>query len=40
MNTEKMTVHRALAELKTLDDRILKAINGACFCIPMIRWAE
>lgn len=32
MNTEKMTVHRALAELKTLDDRILKAINGACFC--------
>ena len=32
MNTEKMTVHRALAELKTLDDRILKAISGACFC--------
>lgn len=32
MNTEKMTVHRALAELKTLDDRIHKAIAGAYYC--------
>ena len=29
MTTEKMTVHKALAELKVLDDRILVAI-GAC----------
>lgn len=29
MTTEKMTVHKALAELKVLDDRILAAI-GAC----------
>lgn len=33
MNTEKMTVHRALAELKTLDDRIEKAIKNATYCI-------
>lgn len=32
MNTEKMTVHRALAELKTLDDRIWKAINETVYC--------
>lgn len=32
INTEKITVHRALAELKTLDARIQKAINGACYC--------
>ena len=32
MNTEKMTVHRALAELKTLDDRIEKAISSITFC--------
>lgn len=33
MNTEKMTVHRALAELKTIDDRISKAIASTEFCI-------
>ena len=27
MTTEKMTVHKALAELKVLDDRILVAIG-------------
>lgn len=32
MNTEKMTVHRALAELKTLDSRIHKAIQSAKYC--------
>lgn len=33
MNTEKMTVHRALAELKTIDDRISKAIASTEFCV-------
>lgn len=32
MNTEKMTVHRALAELKTLDTRIQKAISSTRYC--------
>lgn len=32
MNTEKMTVHRALAELKTLDARIQKAISSTTYC--------
>lgn len=32
MNTERMTVHRALAELKTIDARINKAINTTKFC--------
>lgn len=32
MNTEKMTVHRALAELKTLDARIQKAISSTIYC--------
>lgn len=31
MTTEKMTVHKALCELKTLDDRINKAIQGAVY---------
>ena len=31
MNTEKMTVHKALAELKIIDDRIKKAIDSATF---------
>lgn len=31
MNKEKMTVHRALAELKTIDDRIAKAITSTTF---------
>lgn len=32
MNTEKMTVHRALAELKVLDSRIQKKISSSVFC--------
>lgn len=32
MNTETMTVHRALAELKTIDSRIESKISGATFC--------
>ena len=30
--TEKMTVHRALAELKVIDDRIISAINSGKYC--------
>lgn len=30
---EKMTVHKALAELKIIDDRIISAINGGTYCI-------
>lgn len=30
--TEKMTIHKALAELKILDDRIENAIEDAVFC--------
>ena len=33
MTTEKMTVHKALAELKILDDRILSAIYGGTYCV-------
>lgn len=32
MNTEKMSVHRALAELKTIDARIAKKIRESTFC--------
>ena len=32
MNKEKMTIHRALADLKTIDDRIEKAISETKFC--------
>lgn len=32
MNTETMTVHRALAELKVLDARIHKAISNTVYC--------
>ena len=32
MNIEKMTVHRALAELKTLDTRIQKTISSTRYC--------
>lgn len=31
MNKEQMTVHRALAELKVIDDRIFKAINAGTY---------
>lgn len=33
MTTEKMTVHKALAELKLLDDRIEKAIAEGIYCV-------
>ena len=33
MNTEKMTIHKALSELKIIDDRIKKAIASSIFCI-------
>jgi hypothetical protein len=33
MNTERMSVHKALSELKTLDDRIEKNIEGSCFVV-------
>lgn len=33
MTTEKMTVHKALSELKILDDRIHLAISEAVFCV-------
>lgn len=32
MVTEKMTVHKALAELKLLDDRIKKAVASGVYC--------
>lgn len=28
-----MTVHKALAELKIVDDRIISAINGGTYCV-------
>ena len=31
MTTEKMTVHKALCELKTMDSRIAKEISNANF---------
>lgn len=33
MTTEKMTVHKALAELKLLDNRIEKAITEGIYCV-------
>lgn len=33
MTTEKMTVHKALAELKIIDDRIISAINEGTYCV-------
>ncbi|MCM1500684.1 MAG: hypothetical protein NC124_19655 [Clostridium sp.] len=33
MTQEKMTVHKALAELKIVDDRIISAINGGTYCV-------
>lgn len=33
MTVEKMTVHKALAELKIIDDRIISAINGGTYCV-------
>ena len=33
MTTEKLTIHKALAELKVLDDRIISTIGNAVYCI-------
>lgn len=33
MTTEKMTIHKALAELKILDSRIMNAIPSGTYCI-------
>ena len=40
MTTEKMTVHKALAELKTMDDRIAKAIRGTTYVLAVKHSAE
>ena len=37
---EKMTVHKALAELKTMDDRISKAISSTTFVLATKHSAE
>lgn len=39
-NTEKMTIHKALAELKTLDDRIISAMREQAFCVAVKHSAE
>lgn len=33
MTNEKMTIHKALSELKVLDDRIVKAIHNGTYCL-------
>ena len=33
MTVEKMTIHKALAELKLMDDRIISAINNGDYCV-------
>lgn len=40
MTTEKMTIHRALSELKTLDDRIEKAIRETTYVLAVKHSAE
>ena len=40
MTTEKMTVHKALAELKTMDDRITKAIGAVPYVLAVKHSAE
>lgn len=40
MTQEKMTVHAALAELKTMDGRIEKAIRESCFVTAVKKSAE
>lgn len=40
MTTEKMTVHKALAELKTMDDRINKAIRETTYVLAVKHSAE
>ena len=40
MTQEKMTVHKALAELKTMDDRIAKAIRDTTYVLAVKHSAE
>lgn len=40
MTNEKMTVHKALAELKTMDDRITKAMRDVTYVLAAKRSAE
>ncbi len=40
MNKETMTVHKALAELKTMDDRIAKAIRDTTYVLAVKHSAE
>ena len=40
MTNEKMTIHRALAELKTMDDRISKAIDSVTYVMAVKHSAE
>lgn len=40
MTNEKMTVHKALAELKTMDDRISKAMRETCYVLAVKHSAE
>ena len=40
MTTEKMTIHKALAELKTMDSRIAKAINDVQYVLAVKHSAE
>ena len=40
MNQEKMTIHKALAELKTMDDRIAKAIRDNTYVLAVKHSAE
>ena len=40
MTTEKMTIHKALAELKTMDDRINKAIRNTTYVLAVKHSAD
>ena len=40
MNVEKMTIHKALAELKTMDDRIARAIRDTTYVLAVKHSAE
>ena len=40
MTQEKMTIHRALSELKTMDDRITKAIDDVTYVVAVKHSAE
>lgn len=40
MTTEKMTIHKALSELKTIDDRIIKAISSNTYVLAAKHSAE